>query len=341
MTSCICIGDPHFKVDNIIEVEIFINKLKKLIENIKPDFIVVLGDLLHTHERLHTVALNKAYEFIDMLRKVSYTYVIVGNHDLINHSSFLTENHWMNGMKEWKNVKIVDKVVYTEIKNNKFVMIPYVNPGFFEKSLNTLETHDWKKVDCIFAHQEFKGCKMGAIISVEGDEWNNEYPPVVSGHIHSRQILDNNIYYTGSAMQHAFGESENNIIAHLIFNENKYYQRNEIDLELTKKKIIYKKIKEFDSLDIVKKDNELLKLSLSGSNEEFKSLKKTKKYNDLIRDGIKIVFKIENLKKEEEIKNEDISTEKNEDIFFLKLLDEIITNENNENLYKDYIKIFK
>ena len=94
------IGDPHFKIDNIPEVEVFINKVTELTENKKPDFIVIAGDLLHTHERLHTIALNKAYDFIDKMRTISPTYVLVGNHDMCNNSQFLTENHWMNGLKK-------------------------------------------------------------------------------------------------------------------------------------------------------------------------------------------------------------------------------------------------
>ena len=107
----LCIGDPHFKVENLVEVDEFVSKLIPLIEERKPDFIVVLGDLLHTHERLHTTALNKAYEFIDKLRNLSKTFVIVGNHDYIQNQQFLTSNHWMNGMKEWENVTVVDTVI--------------------------------------------------------------------------------------------------------------------------------------------------------------------------------------------------------------------------------------
>jgi DNA repair exonuclease SbcCD nuclease subunit len=205
----LCIGDPHFRVENITEVEEFIAKLIPLIEDRKPDFIVVLGDLLHTHERVHTIALNKAYDFINQLRKLAKTFVIVGNHDYIQNQQFLTENHWMNGMKEWENVVIVDKVLEFE----DFVFCPYVPPGRFEEALDTLSGYDWRQSSCIFAHQEFYGCKMGAIISVDGDKWGESFPVVVSGHIHSKQQPQKNVYYTGSAMQHAFGESEENIIA--------------------------------------------------------------------------------------------------------------------------------
>ena len=209
--TVLCIGDPHIQVGNITEVDLFIERLILLATKKQPDLIIVLGDILHTHERLHTIALNKAYEMINKLRLITKTYVLVGNHDYIQNQQFLTENHWLSGMKEWKNTVIVDKVISETINGEKFVFTPYVPPGRFEEALNTLDG-DWKDASCIFAHQEFYGCKMGAIVSVEGDNWSIENPHVVSGHIHSRQIPQENIYYTGSAMQHAFGESEKNII---------------------------------------------------------------------------------------------------------------------------------
>ena len=53
---------------------------------------------------------------------------------------------------------------------------------------------------------------MGAIVSEIGDKWNLKNPNIISGHIHSNQKIQDNIYYTGSAMQNAFGESEKNIM---------------------------------------------------------------------------------------------------------------------------------
>uniref|UniRef100_A0A6C0KS08 Calcineurin-like phosphoesterase domain-containing protein n=1 Tax=viral metagenome TaxID=1070528 RepID=A0A6C0KS08_9ZZZZ len=296
MTRILCIGDPHFRVDNVIEIEEFVSKLLPLIDERKPDFIVVLGDLLHTHERLHTIPLNKAYDFIDKLREKTKTFVLVGNHDYIQNQQFLTQNHWMNGLKEWENVVIVDKV----IKHNNFIFCPYVPPGRFEEALNTID--NWDKATCIFAHQEFFGCKMGAIISVEGDKWNDEFPLVVSGHIHSRQQPQPNIYYTGSAMQHAFGESEQNIIAVFDFDETGNYKFDEVDLLLKRKKIVYLNIDSVDNFAIPKGDDEL-KLTLKGNYDEFKAFKKGEKYKQLTKDGIKVVFKTD--KKESDKRQEE------------------------------------
>jgi len=301
--SVLAIGDPHFKIENIPEVELFIDRIEKLAKEKKPDLIICLGDLLHTHERIHTTPLNKAYEFIERMRKITLTYVIVGNHDYIQNQQYLTENHWMNGMKEWDDVVIVDKVISYISNGINLVFCPYVPPGRFEEALNTIQ-QDWKDADCIFAHQEFYGCKMGAIISVDGDKWDLQNPFVVSGHIHSKQTPQPNIYYTGSAMQHAFGESEKNIIAYIEFNveektRNITHSIQEVDLQLPRKKIIYMNMDNIDKYTPPQESKDDVKITLSGNYDEFKAFKKTEKYKQLTCEGTKVVFKVKKEKSNE------------------------------------------
>lgn len=307
----IVIGDPHFQVTNIPEVDMFIEKITSLIEDTKPNFIVVLGDLLHTHEKIHTSALNKAYEFINKINKLAFTYVLVGNHDQISNQVYLTPDHWMNGMKEWKNTMIVDKVIKNDIDGFKFVFLPYVYPGRFREALGTLD-EQWEDADCVFAHQEFKGCKMGAIISVEGDVWSIDEPEVISGHIHSNQRPQDNVYYPGSSMEHSFGESQRNVIAIVTFTRGeKKYELEEVDLKLPRKKIVYMNIEDVEDYSIPTETEDKIKVSISGGFEEFKTFKKTKKYKELINDGVKVVFKPKRIEKK--IKDENIqdSIEKN------------------------------
>ena len=89
MLNIIVIGDTHFKVNNIPEVELYIKKVIKIVEQKNPDIIVLLGDILDTFEKVNVLPLNKAYEFVDKLRKISKTYILVGNHDMINCIQFL------------------------------------------------------------------------------------------------------------------------------------------------------------------------------------------------------------------------------------------------------------
>lgn len=326
------IGDPHFMITNIPEVELFITRMTKLALEKKPNLIIIAGDLLHTHERLHTLPLNKAYEFVDKMRGISKTYVLVGNHDMCNNQQFLTKNHWMNGMKEWDNTVIVDTVVTEEIDNVLFTFVPYVSPGRFEEALNTLPEYspNWKKSDCIFAHQEFFGCKMGAIVSVEGDKWSLDYPNVVSGHIHSKQKPQNNIYYSGSAMQHAFGESSKNIIAFLKYEGNQQdYDLEEIDLELPRKKIVYMDVENIEEYELPNTEDKI-KITVSGVYDQFKALKKTKKYKNLVKDGVKVVFKAK------KIDTNCVSNNVMNETEFKTILESIVNEQKDSYLYETY-----
>ncbi len=332
MLKIIAIGDPHFQTDNILEVELFINRIEELCRKQKANFIVILGDLLHTHERLHTIPLNKAYDFVDRMRKISETIVLVGNHDYISNQEFLSKNHWMDGMKEWSNVTIVDKIIIKELDGFKFVFTPYVYLGRFLEALNT-SNYDWKKATCIFAHQEFYNCKMGAILSIEGDRWPLDYPQIVSGHIHSNQTPQKNIYYPGASMQHAFGESENTIIPILTWEKkNKPYHLEEIDLGLPKKKIIYTDVDRIEDLKLPQTQDKI-KITLSGVYDDFKAFKKTRKYKELIQEGRKVVFKPKRTTKND---NEEENIEQTDKTNFTSILSALINKSKNPFLNQAY-----
>ena len=323
MINVLAIGDPHFKIDNIPEVELFITQIEILAKEKQPDIILCLGDLLHTHERIHTTPLNKAYEFIERMSKISLTYVIVGNHDYIQNQQYLTENHWMNGMKQWDNVIIVDKVTVYNKNEIKLVFCPYVPPGRFEEALNTIRD-DWKTANCIFAHQEFYGCKMGAIVSIEGDKWSLDNPLVISGHIHSKQTPQPNIYYTGSAMQHAFGESEKNIIAYVSFEKDYNYHIEEVDLKLPRKKIIYADMDNITKLKLPVDTKDDIKITLSGNYDDFKAFKKTEKYKQLVDSGNKVVFKTKENKSKKDYKGDNTD--------FKKILHDLVSDMKDKQL---------
>lgn len=351
----IAIGDQHFQINNITDVNLFIEKILILLNHIKPDIIVCLGDLLHTHERLHTIALNKALEFINYLRNITKTFVLVGNHDYVNNSQFLTDNHWLNPIKEWKNVIIVDKPLDYNINGFNLCFMPYVFPGRFKEALNTINK-DYNSFDIIFAHQEFKGCKMGAIVSIEGDSWEIDDPHIISGHIHSKQRIQDNIYYTGACMQHAFGESDTNTIP-LICLGDKYdldnelesfefsepiytniYEMYEIDLNLPRKKIIYMDTEDVSNFKINEnKDINQIKLTISGNYEEFKALKKTKKFKELNDKGIKVIFKPKKIDILNKITNiNELKENKSESSDFKEILLNIVNNDKNVYLLKAF-----
>ena len=174
---------------------------------------------------------------------------------------------------------------------------------------------------------------MGVIESIEGDKWPLSYPEVISGHIHDKQKPQKNIYYTGSCMQHAFGESHDKTIAWLTFEDNGYnktYSTEEISLNLPKKRIVYLEVEDLEDY-VVPETEDMLRLTVSGTREEFKAFKKTKKYQQMAKKGIKIFHQHPKIEEEKEHRNvED----------FLTILDNMVCEENNGYLYSAYNHIF-
>lgn len=285
--SILCVGDVHIQVSNLRIIDQLISRLLFVIDTHNPDIVVLMGDILHSHERLHTICFNYATNLISSLCKKKKTYILVGNHDYINNSQFLTTNHWMNCFKTYDNCIIVDKVHKIKINEKDIVLCPYVPDGRFTEALDALD--DWKKCDYILAHQLLDGAKMGAIVAEGVEKWNDEYPKLISGHIHDKQTISKNIYYTGSCAQHAFGESIDKTILLLNVLNDEYV---EIDLRLPKKKILYIEYIDIDSLDIDSLDEDIqYKISIDGEYTDFISFKKSTKYKKLISRGVKVVFK--------------------------------------------------
>jgi len=332
--TVIFIGDVHIKFSNLSDLD----KLEDTMLQMKCiSFIVVAGDILDTHEKIHSQLMNRAYKLIKSFRTIAPVYVLVGNHDYINNQQFLTDNHWMNGMKEWDRVHVIDYPLRLEGSSGQFfTLVPYVPPGRFVDALDMIP--DWKTSACVFAHQEVKNCKMGCIRSVDGDVWDAEWPMLVSGHIHERQHVGANVLYPGSVLNHAFG-SDNQGVSILTFKANSMNEER-VDIGLVKKSIIYEDVNKVENIP----KNKLViqnKLCLSGESKDIKAFKKTKEYTDLKKKGIKVTFKVN-------ISNTGIDDGSMVDsngirtktiVPFSVILTDLISNEHDHDLEKDFTQI--
>jgi DNA repair exonuclease SbcCD nuclease subunit len=352
------IGDPHIKTSNIPETDLFISNIESAARERNPDIIICLGDTLDTMETLHTVALNKAIEFVCKMRDIAPFYIIVGNHDMINNSQFLTSNHWLNFMKEFKDVFVVDKVLRAKFAHSEFdfVFVPYVPPGRFIEALDTLDSSSgWMEADCIFAHQEIRGCVMNSLESTLGDVWPSNFPNLISGHIHMRQKPASNIYYVGSTMQHDFGDLKSKYVDFITFHKGSprraaQYTVDPLDLRLPQRVIVERTIADvadFSPPEVESLDK--IKLNLIGSVEEHKAFRRDAKYRELVAAGVNVVFKQRAVLKKN-VETEGVETEGVaatsegsatvvEEIRFSKILGNLVEIENNAALMDEYKKM--
>ena len=217
------IGDPHFKVNNIHESKAMTENLVEIATQMKPDIIICLGDILDRHANIHVTPLTLSIQFLEKLKNIAPLYIIIGNHDRPNNSDFMSEQHPFNALKLWENTTVIDTVYKQTFKGKyEFIFMPYVSPGRFLEGISYLPSENsdncnLRNCHAVFAHQEFFGAKMGAIISTQGDKWPHNYPIVISGHIHDYGRPQFNIVYTGTPMQHGFGDHNNKTISEFIF----------------------------------------------------------------------------------------------------------------------------
>jgi DNA repair exonuclease SbcCD nuclease subunit len=202
--NILILGDPHFKRDNVTHMEKINKEILDLIINIKPNIVVSLGDTLDTHDRVHQMPANCAYKFYFEISKLVPLYVIVGNHDRINNSDYLTDMSSLYPLSNTPNITIVTK----PLRVGDILYVPYVYPGKFTETV--IDHLDNCKL--IFAHQEFTGAKFSIKPStVEDWEYNI---PIISGHIHEYQVI-NNITYVGTYLQQTYAENSDKALLYI------------------------------------------------------------------------------------------------------------------------------
>ena len=293
------IGDPHFKVSNTYETDLMVSSIFNIIQTNNYDIVVVLGDILDRHETIHVSPLTRAMDFLCKLIKIIPTFILIGNHDLKNNKQFMSEEHPFTSLKyfcqayEYNNdlgIKsmIIDKTAAISIKNQKFIFVPYVPPGRFIEALELSPTI-WNDATCIFAHQEFYNCQMGAIKSTQGDKWDLNNPFVISGHIHDYDELQSNILYVGTPIQHTYSDKNDKTISSFVFMDNYTREEKRHSLNLPKKHIIhinYNDISEYKPLKNCK-----LKIIISGTSAEIKAIMRHPNIEVLKKLGHKIAYK--------------------------------------------------
>lgn len=307
MYHILLIGDPHFKTSNALETNQFHQStLAYLKSNTDIDFVVVLGDILHCHEKIHTQPFCRAVKFLTDLADERETFALIGNHDRINNNVFLTEEHPFTGLKDYNNLHIIDNTLYhislKDSKENLFAFVPYVPNGRFKEALkinkkNETDKNEYEDCICIFAHQEFIGSKQGSFISENGDTWEEDLPSVFSGHIHQKQQLQKNIFYPGIPFQHGFGDTDDKGIYLLqISPKSKDWKTKKINLEVTPKKLYNMTLEEFETFQ--PPENCLIKINFLCQDTSMKKIISSNNFSEKIKKhNIEYKLKVEKTKK--------------------------------------------
>jgi hypothetical protein len=188
----------------------------------------------------------------------------------------------------------VDKAMGFDITiaghKHRMVCVPYVPPGRFQEALDTMEHSIIERPPfVIFSHQEFKGVKMGAIISEIGDEWPLDGPFVLNGHLHECQTPQDNIFCCGTPYQTTYAEDPNKGVYLCSFDLQNAKINGNAQIKPDIKRIkLNLKIKSSVTItpdklqDItIPNDNMDLRIIITGKQEDVEAIKETAKYKEL------------------------------------------------------------
>src|SRR3990167_3922829 len=205
----LAIGDMHYSIKTLpqlVEVEKFI--LSHIGANTY-DMIVGLGDWMHNHSKLDLRYITPCFNFINKLKeRCKKLVLLVGNHDRITNQEDPDNLHAFGA---FEGVIVVDKAQVHKIGEFKFLFMPYLPNNMFWTRVREV-CENYSDVALCFAHQEFVGCNFGhGIFSENGTKIKQNFPAIVSGHIHEMHTV-NNIFYPGTPYQTAIDENINKFI---------------------------------------------------------------------------------------------------------------------------------
>lgn len=206
------IGDLHFKgtQDSVRRTELMCKDIFDIVERRHPEFIVVLGDTLHSFNMVRPTILTRANDFLSALSKISHVYLLIGNHDIPNNTSYPPTKHAFTAYRDSPYMTVVDKPTVIERNCGKFLGVPFVPVGMFAQATRDF---DLSEFDAIFAHQEYKGCTLAPDrFSEDGDEIPKARI-IISGHQHKHHVLGI-VNYVGTPIQHSFGEDSDKAITY-------------------------------------------------------------------------------------------------------------------------------
>jgi DNA repair exonuclease SbcCD nuclease subunit len=158
MARILCVGDTHLTASSLAGP--LPAAIIRAAEEIRPDLVVLLGDVLDEFEYVQVDAQQCAYQLFQALARVAPLYVLVGNHDRPNNSDFLSSRHPFTALVYWpvERITIVHRPVQATCQGHILTFVPYVPPGCFRAALegqNVVRdavSGSWRAVNETVAH---------------------------------------------------------------------------------------------------------------------------------------------------------------------------------------------
>ena len=281
----VMIADIHFgalPVERLYnELEIFLD----FIEKKSLDFIVILGDWFDKKINLNSKDAKYSTVFFERICQICI------DNDIKLRIIQGTESHDNSQLEVLEILaknKPVDFKVFYEVEEEE--LFPDFNVLYVpEEYINSIDEkygkYMNKKYDMIFGHGMIQEVKFAALIQSSETTMKKApifkskmlcdmcYGPIFFGHIHTKDIFNDRLYYVGSYSRWKFGEEED---------KGFYYVKYENDSkEFEAKFIVNNKAMKYDTIEIYEKESGFYKLNTENQIKYIQNLIQSFEYDFL------------------------------------------------------------
>lgn len=261
----VCISDIHFSVPNLSIASAALRAAKKRANELDVSLIIA-GDLHDTKAIIRGEVANELIRILSREDRDS-TYILVGNHDLINQKA---AEHSLNFLRPYAG--IVDKPGTSIVNGEQVAFIPYQADN--QNVIDYARTLPPGTITIM--HQGVTGADMGDYVS-DPSAMNVEHLSHLrcySGHYHRHQTIGT-LTYCGSPYTMSFGEANDGPKGFLVLYDDGSFKREILDL---RRHVIVERTTEtvWDKLTESVGQQDLVWLKVTGPASELNALTKEK-----------------------------------------------------------------
>ena len=272
------IGDPHIQESNLQDTRNLSEFLVTKLVNKGISYVVIMGDMFHTHAVIRQNVIHAANEFVKDMSKIGEVYYITGNHD--NADPRGGELNAAN--LTLKGAIISNHEGHVNIPGTNYYLIGFRKNEDFVSEVQKIASLNPNAI--IMGHQTLQGAVYESGMEAHGAIEMNLLPQVkqIHGHVHKRQTVSSGmVVYPGTPRSLSFSD-KNEIKGVSIFdingNEKEFISTNEatkcyyeIDLDESQTTGIFKPNKLWKAGDNVK-------INISGTKDSIDKFKEVNKF---------------------------------------------------------------
>jgi DNA repair exonuclease SbcCD nuclease subunit len=182
------VGDPHVKPEDIGECQKLADFIVRTAQETQPNYILLLGDLHHTHSLVHVEVMAFWRNTFEMWSRAGFQVLaLVGNHDQPGDPSRA------HALMAYSGIRVIDAPQLLDMEGN-IALLPYMHDtNAFVATCQVL------KADTIYCHATFVGAQYeNGFYAKEGIEQDDiPQKQIISGHIHKGSEFGK-VWYTGA-----------------------------------------------------------------------------------------------------------------------------------------------